>query len=92
MDWSDALRLLKRGKALKRAGWNGKDQFIHLVGVKEFPVTGDSALSNVHPIGSMQAFVPFIAIRAQDGTNVPWLCSQADALADDWQQVFPEKE
>jgi hypothetical protein len=88
MDWSDALRHVKRGKAVKRSGWNGKSQFIHLVGVREFPIEAGSALSNTAPIGSMQAMEPFIAIRAQDGTNVPWLASQKDQLAEDWEIVY----
>lgn len=88
MDWSDALRHVKRGKAVKRRGWNGKDQFIFLQGVQEFSVKQGNALSNVQPIGSMAATVPHIAIRAQDGTLVPWQCSQADQLADDWDIVY----
>lgn len=92
MDWSDALRLIKRGKAVKRNGWNGKEQWIYFVPAKEFPVVAGSALTNSQPIGTMAAMDSFIAIRVKDGTSRPWLASQADQLSDDWAQVFEDSE
>lgn len=88
MDFDEALRLIKRGKAVKRRGWNGQEQWLHYVKPKDFPVESDSALTNVQPIGSMAGMNPFIAIRTKDGVSTPWLASQADLLASDWETVF----
>lgn len=30
---------------------------------------------------------PFVVMFTAQGTLVPWLCSQTDLLADDWEQV-----
>lgn len=90
MDFSDALRLIRRGKALKRRGWNGKEQWLHFVKPKEFTVEAGSPLTRVQPIGSPAGMDSFIAIRVKDGTSRPWLASQTDLLSDDWEQVFED--
>jgi hypothetical protein len=36
---------------------------------------------------------PFIVMRTEDGKNVPWLASQTDMLAEDWEVavvILPE--
>ncbi len=30
---------------------------------------------------------PFISITVEDGYTIPWLASQADMLANDWEEV-----
>jgi len=91
MDFSDALRHLRRGKAVHRHGWNGKGMFLFYVPAKEFAVEQGSALSNAVPIGSMQGMGHYLAMRAVDGTSVPWLCSQTDMLAEDWELKYPDE-
>lgn len=71
MDFSDALHSLKRGLKVSRSGWNGKGQW---VGLQE----PDS--------GSMNT-LPYAYIRTVTGDRVPWICSQTDMLADDWEVV-----
>lgn len=70
MDFSEALRLLKSGRRLARAGWNGKDMWIRLVG----PTQGD-------PTYPRRAF---LEMKDATGQLVPWLASQTDLLAEDW--------
>lgn len=55
-----------------RRGWNGKGQFIML---------SDSA------VGEAGEYAPFIEISPVSGPRVPWLASQTDMLADDWEVV-----
>lgn len=74
MNFGHALEMLKRGEAVSRAGWNGKGMFLFLV------PEGESSLSN----GMIFEAAPFIVMKTADDKIVPWLCSQTDALADDW--------
>mgnify|MGYP003393736195 CR=1 FL=1 len=89
LTFGDALVLLKQGKKLRRAGWNGKDIFIELideaVGLKRPGFDGE--MCDVH-VGA------FIAIDstglqtlnpAAPKTIRPWLASQTDMLAEDWE-------
>jgi hypothetical protein len=69
MDFSDALDALKDGKALSRAGWNGVGQMLYL----QMP-TPESKMT-----------LPYIYIVTVQGDRVPWLASQTDLLAEDWE-------
>lgn len=83
-DFGEAIRRLKQGEKLTRDGWNGKNQFIALGMHIRFDV-GDRAPGEwaVHgDIGSKA--VIFFGTR---GTQVGWLASQADMLAEDWHVV-----
>lgn len=82
MDFSAALLLLKEGRRLRRAGWNGKGMFVFLVpgGLADDP-RPDSA-------GTVPA-LPYLAMWTATGEVVPWLISQTDALASDWEPAFP---
>lgn len=71
MDFGQALRALQEGHRLARAGWNGRGQFIEL------------QVPDEH--SKMQR--PYIYISPVDGALVPWLASQSDMLAQDWQVV-----
>lgn len=77
MDFSSALTALKNDFRVARAGWNG----MWLVLVKDADL--DNGPSSV--IG--MEFLPWIGMKTADNTFVPWLCSQTDMLADDWEHV-----
>lgn len=69
-------------KKLWRAGWNGKNIWITMV-----RQTAPVLLPGFVEAVSVQ---PYIAMYTTDGTLVPWLCSQTDALATDW-EIIDEK-
>ena len=69
MDFSQALISIKAGNALKRSGWNGKDQYIQLQ----------------TPDDHSKMTEPYIYIQNQQGGLVPWLASQGDLMAHDWE-------
>lgn len=77
MDFSEALEVLKSGGKVQRTGWNGKGLWLEL------------QIPDAHS----KMTLPYVFISyPQDAANtpgarVPWLCSQTDLLADDWQQV-----
>ena len=75
MSFGHALMVLKNGGNVCRAGWNGKGQYLGL----QIP---DSHSANT---------LPYVWIMTVDGKRVPWLASQTDMLANDWERriVFP---
>ena len=64
-----AITMMQEGRAVCRAGWNGKGQWIELRNPDE-----DSMMT-----------LPYVAIRTVQGDLVPWAASQTDLLATDWQ-------
>ena len=84
MDFSDALQNLKSGFPMRRSGWNGKGMFIYLVPANNYPATTEVAKR----YWGENSFVPYgayIAMKTAQANVVPWLCSQTDMLANDWE-------
>ena len=69
MNFGEALQALKQGERVSRLGWNGKGQWIELQVPDENSKMGK----------------PYIYISPVDGELVPWLASQTDLLAEDWE-------
>jgi hypothetical protein len=77
--FSKALKLLKQGESVQRAGWNGKNMFIRLV----IPTLG-GPMPVLHHIPIVE-YLPYLEMKTADNRLVPWLASQTDILAEDWQ-------
>jgi Protein of unknown function (DUF2829) len=86
MDFSNALINLKAGHRLQRKGWNGKGMFVFLVNGSVFKVNREPLLS-IMGEGTEVTYRPHIDMKDAEGKVVPWLASQIDILADDWQIV-----
>ncbi len=86
MDFSEALNLVKEGSKVARAGWNGKGMFIFLVEGSTFEVSRPPLLG-IYQEGVKINYQPHIDMRTATGSIVPWLCSQSDMLANDWEIV-----
>lgn len=69
MNFGQVLQGLKEGEHFNRDGWNGKDMWIHLQS----------------PDANSKMNRPYIYMRAVNGELVPWVASQSDLLAEDWQ-------
>lgn len=76
LNFGEALTLLKNGCAMQRAGWNGKGMWLLLQ----------------TPDAHSKMTLPYIYIEYPvghpaypNGSRVPWLASQTDLLAEDWQ-------
>ena len=72
-----ALEALKRGHRVARAGWNGKGMWLALV-------KKDVADKVAFEFAGLDA-APWIGMKSADEKFVPWLASQTDVLANDWQ-------
>ena len=78
-DFSAALKILRSGGRVHRAGWNGAGKGMW-VGLHDPSVT----TSKTRHVQTMT--LPFLYLRTAGdvGHLVPWLASQTDLLADDW--------
>ena len=92
MDFGDAIRALKDGKRVARVGWNGKG--MHLVLVRALPLNRDGMWYRVLGKDSIDPaprngprLLPWIGMKTADDCFVPWLASQTDMLAEDWEVV-----
>jgi len=77
---------LKQKRRYARSGWNGKNMFIFLVPGSVFKVNQEPLLSILGENTEVQ-YHSHIDLKAANGEIVPWLCSQTDALAEDWVEV-----
>jgi hypothetical protein len=87
MDFSSALTEIKANKKVARSGWNGKDMFIFLIPGSTFEVAEGRPLAAHILVGTQVDYRAHIDMRTADGSIVPWLASQTDLLADDWEIV-----
>lgn len=71
MDIGDAIAAMRQGKRVARSGWNGKNMYLEL----QVPDSGSKMT------------LPYVYMRTAQGDLVPWLCSQTDLLASDWQEA-----
>ena len=71
VDFSDALVALKNGMAVTRVGWSGRGMYLLLQ----------------TPDEHNKMTLPYIYMKTACGNLVPWLASQTDLLADDWERV-----
>lgn len=80
MDFGNAIRELKNGKSLYRKGWNGKNICIKLMKASDsLDMTQDYIYIDTTDLKTNNRDAP--------KSKVPWLASQTDMLADDWEVV-----
>jgi hypothetical protein len=72
LNFSGALDVIKRGGRVTREGWNGKNQWIELQ----------------KPDENSKMSLPYIYIKTVGGDLAPWVASQTDILAEDWEEIF----
>lgn len=64
-----AIKQMYHGLKVRRQGWNGRGMYLAI----QFP---DANSANT---------LPYVWIKTVQGDRVPWLCSQTDLLAQDWE-------
>jgi len=69
MTFGQAIAQLRVGEKVARAGWNGKGMWLHLQ----------------VPDEHSKMTLPYIYMSTAQGDLVPWLASQTDMLAEDWE-------
>ena len=86
LTFGQAIEALKQGKKVARAGWNGKGMFLFLVPGSTFKVNR-APLMGIYPEGTEVNYCSHIDMKTADDKVVPWLASQTDVLAEDWDIV-----
>lgn len=71
MDIGTAVNQLRLGARVARSGWNGKNMYLELQ----------------TPDMDSKMTLPYVYMQTAQGDLVPWLCSQTDLLANDWEIV-----
>lgn len=71
MNTGQAVDALKGGQRVARSGWNGKGMWLELQVPDQYS----------------KMTVPYVFMCTAQGDLVPWLCSQSDLLAEDWEVV-----
>jgi hypothetical protein len=66
-----AVHAMRSGHHVRRAGWNGKNMYLELQ----------------VPDAYSKMTLPYVYMFTAQGDLVPWLCSQTDLLATDWELV-----
>jgi hypothetical protein len=66
-----AVKELHNGNRVARSGWNGKGMWLAL------QMPGEST--------GIKMTLPYVYMKTVDGDLVPWVCSQTDLLAVDWE-------
>lgn len=90
MNFGEALERLKAGEKVARRGWNGKGMFLFLITASTIKVS-KTPLNTIYPDGTEVEHLPFIDMKTADNKIVPWLASQTDVLAEDWDVVLYNK-
>lgn len=90
MDFGEALACVKDGEKIAREGWNGKGMWVVLspgfvIGPER--VFSESIRDELRARGEDGTFRPYLMMCTVDGEFVPWVASQTDLLADDWEVV-----
>ena len=83
MNFGDAIQALKNGKKVQRTGWNGKG--LHL----ELQIPDENSKMTLPYIYMQYPSTPASDSAPSNHVNarVPWLASQTDMLAVDWQVI-----
>lgn len=78
-----AIKQLHNGSKVRRSGWNGKGMWLALIPCGEWGLGSGIPFDD----GSIDAprKLPWIGMRTADSSFVPWLASQTDILATDWE-------
>ncbi|WP_110933267.1 DUF2829 domain-containing protein [Paenibacillus bouchesdurhonensis] len=80
MNFGQAIESLKAGERVARSGWNGKGIFIELQRPDEHS-----------KMTSPYIFIDTTGLQTDNlkapKSRVPWLASQTDMLAEDWEVV-----
>lgn len=74
----EAIEAMKSGDKVARVGWNGKGMFLFLIAETAWGFATD--VKGLDKITTCA----FICMKTADNKLIPWLASQADALANDY--------
>ena len=85
MDFTSAIEGCRNAELpICREGWNGKGMFVYAVAAGDYPATSKVA-KRAFGEKALVPYGPYLAIKGADGIVSPWVPSQADMAANDWE-------
>lgn len=84
LSFESALTILKNGQKVGRSGWNGKGMYLYHVPANTYPAITEIAKEE---FGDIVPYGAYIAMKTAQNNVVPWLPSQTDVLAEDWEII-----
>lgn len=86
MNFGEALEVLKAGKKIARAGWNGQGMWAVLQ--KGYPdgigINKNTSDATGLPFGTVCKFRPYFILKTAQDDFAHWVPSGSDILAEDW--------
>lgn len=76
-DIGQALDCLRSGLRVRRRGWNGVGMYLVLIDSGQWDFQIEHTFSTPK--------MPWVGIKAANGSFGPWTISQSDLLAEDWE-------
>jgi len=82
LDFGQAIRAAKDGKAVTRSGWNGAGMYAYIVPAASYPAITEIAKKE---FGDMVPYRAYWALKTAQGDVATWHPSGSDSLAEDWE-------
>lgn len=91
MTFEEALSALKDGQRVFRRSWQLYDPGSYICRQKGYPtgiaINANTAEATGEEEGTVMRFRPYLMTVMTDGTLMPWLPTQLDLFAEDWEIV-----
>jgi hypothetical protein len=85
-----AIKQLRNRAKVAREGWNGKGMWLELIHAREYTIHNHNRgprNEHDHDWSEEKVQRPWIGMVTVDGQMVPWVASQTDLLATDWEDI-----
>lgn len=86
-NFGEAIEALKKGLKVARKGWNGKGMWLKLVEEDHYSIIESKVGISMGDGHNEWNLLPWIGMKTADNKFVPWLASQTDILAEDWEII-----
>jgi hypothetical protein len=90
MTFGHAIEAMRKGMRVTRLGWNGRSMWLTLspggvVSHDKFWAARNAEFALAQ--GGVAEVRPYVTMKTADDCIVPWVASQTDILAEDWEVV-----
>lgn len=81
-----AVRQMREGKRLRRKAWDAHVYVAYQPGYPDgVAINANTARATGLPEGTVCRFAPYVMQQIEPGIFIPFVCTQADLLASDWE-------
>jgi hypothetical protein len=80
-----AVKEMQDGRRVRRAGWNGKGMWLCIVPASSWYLYNLPAIHTKENEPHTRGQCSWVGMKTATEEFIPWLCSQTDLLAIDWE-------